>query len=109
MNKPPISLQTVLESVEYLSTEDQDVLIEHIQKRRIEKRQKIVKNASDTPADLAPEPSNNDKQSLDARANQRVRAFQEWVERHRSLELPNLSEEAMSRESIYGERGCPVV
>lgn len=35
----------------------------------------------------------------------RVKAFQEWVEIHRPLNLPTLSEETMSRESIYGERG----
>ena len=34
-----------------------------------------------------------------------VRAFQEWVESHRKLNLPLLSNEAISRESIYGERG----
>jgi len=32
-------------------------------------------------------------------------AFQEWVDSHRSLNLPNLSDEAISRESIYGDRG----
>ncbi|MBD2212371.1 hypothetical protein H6G27_21235 [Nostoc linckia FACHB-104] len=32
-------------------------------------------------------------------------AFQEWVESHRKLNLPTLSDEAISRESIYGERG----
>lgn len=34
-----------------------------------------------------------------------VRAFREWVESHRGLNLPLLSDEAISRESIYGERG----
>jgi len=34
-----------------------------------------------------------------------VAAFQEWVESHRALNLPTLSDEAISRESIYGERG----
>ncbi|QLE58047.1 hypothetical protein [Nostoc sp. TCL26-01] len=32
-------------------------------------------------------------------------AFTEWVESHRGLNLPILSDEAISRESIYGERG----
>ena len=32
-------------------------------------------------------------------------AFREWVDSHRGLNLPNLSDEAISRESIYGERG----
>ncbi len=35
----------------------------------------------------------------------RARAFREWVESHRGMNLPNLSDEAISRESIYGERG----
>lgn len=34
-----------------------------------------------------------------------VRAFHEWVETHCGLDLPLLSNEAISRESIYGERG----
>ncbi|MEH2168180.1 MAG: hypothetical protein V7K41_16310 [Nostoc sp.] len=34
-----------------------------------------------------------------------VAAFTEWVESHRELNLPSLSDEAISRESIYGERG----
>ncbi|MEA5516481.1 hypothetical protein [Nodularia sp. UHCC 0506] len=34
-----------------------------------------------------------------------VTAFQEWVESHRELNLPTLSDTAISRESIYGERG----
>ena len=34
-----------------------------------------------------------------------IRAFSEWVESHRDLNLPLLSDEAISRESIYGERG----
>lgn len=32
-------------------------------------------------------------------------AFREWVDSHRGLNLPYLSDEAISRESIYGERG----
>jgi hypothetical protein len=34
-----------------------------------------------------------------------VQAFHEWVESHRGMNLPTLSDEAISRESIYGERG----
>lgn len=36
---------------------------------------------------------------------QRRKAFQEWVESHRDLQLPLLDDQAISRESIYGERG----
>ncbi|OCQ92627.1 hypothetical protein BCD64_07670 [Nostoc sp. MBR 210] len=32
-----------------------------------------------------------------------IAAFQEWVESHRELNLPTLSDEDISRESIYGE------
>jgi vesicle coat complex subunit len=32
-------------------------------------------------------------------------AFMQWVESHRSLNLPQLSDAAISRESLYGERG----
>jgi hypothetical protein len=37
--------------------------------------------------------------------SERAQAFREWVESHRGMNLPNLSDEAISRESIYGERG----
>lgn len=32
-------------------------------------------------------------------------AFRQWVDSHHTLNLPTLSDEAISRESIYGERG----
>lgn len=40
-----------------------------------------------------------------ATPKQKIAAFQAWVESHRSLNLPTLSDEAISRESIYGDRG----
>jgi hypothetical protein len=44
-----VSFQTVVEYVEALSTEDQDLLLELIQKRRVEKRrQEIANNAAQT-------------------------------------------------------------
>ena len=36
---------------------------------------------------------------------QRAQAFLEWAESHRGKNHPSLSDEAISRESIYGERG----
>ncbi|MGB7441836.1 MAG: hypothetical protein WA919_12265 [Coleofasciculaceae cyanobacterium] len=36
---------------------------------------------------------------------QRRKAFIEWVESHRDLDLPLLGDEAISRESMKGERG----
>jgi len=48
-----IALQTVIEYVEALSPEDQDLLIELIHKRRIEKRRaEIAENAAQTLAAL---------------------------------------------------------
>ncbi|MBD2454003.1 hypothetical protein H6G80_07910 [Nostoc sp. FACHB-87] len=45
----PISFQTVIEYVESLSTEEQDLLLELIAKRRIEQRRKeIASNAIQT-------------------------------------------------------------
>ena len=45
----PVSLQTVIEYVEALSTEEQDLLLELIYKRRIEqRRQEIASNAAQT-------------------------------------------------------------
>jgi hypothetical protein len=41
-----------------------------------------------------------------ATPEERAKAFREWAESHRSDEdSPILSDEAISRESIYGERG----
>mgnify|MGYP001770954881 CR=1 FL=1 len=48
MNKP-VSFQTVIEYVEALSSEEQDLLLELISKRRIEqRRQEIARNAAQT-------------------------------------------------------------
>jgi hypothetical protein len=45
----PVSLQTVIEYVEALSTEEQDLLLELIYKRRVEQRRKeIFSNAAQT-------------------------------------------------------------
>ena len=33
-------------------------------------------------------------------------AFLEWINSHRTLNLPILSDEAINRESIYEDRGC---
>jgi len=32
-------------------------------------------------------------------------AFTEWIDSHKDMNLPSLSDEAISRESIYEERG----
>jgi hypothetical protein len=46
-----------------------------------------------------------ESEKASVRSKKRARAFREWVESHRGMNLPNLSDEAISRESIYGERG----
>jgi hypothetical protein len=95
----PISLQSVFAAAETLSTEDRDLLIELMQKRQVEQRQQGIYDAPDSPTTLDSDPS------VGAKTSPRVQAFKEWVETQRSSTLPTLSEEAMSRESIYGERG----
>ncbi len=40
-----------------------------------------------------------------ATPQERAKAFREWVESHRGHNFPSLSDEDISRESIYGERG----
>lgn len=48
-----VSFQTVIEYVEALSTEEQDLLVELLHKRRIEqRRQEIAQNAAQTLAAL---------------------------------------------------------
>jgi dihydroorotate dehydrogenase len=43
--------------------------------------------------------------SSSSNTSERAREFREWVESHKNMNLPSLSDEAISRESIYGERG----
>jgi hypothetical protein len=40
-----------------------------------------------------------------ATPEQKIAEFQTWVKSHKNLNFPNLSDEAISRESIYGDRG----
>ena len=86
------ALQKLIDSVDALSIEDQDVLISLVQQRRTEQRQTVMSH-------------NNDETVQTLSSGQRVQAFQEWVESHHAMELPDLSDEVISRESIYGERG----
>jgi hypothetical protein len=37
-------------------------------------------------------------------SEERRRMFEEWIKSHSYIEAPPLSDEAISRESIYGER-----
>jgi hypothetical protein len=38
-------------------------------------------------------------------SSNRAQEFREWVKSHKDMNLPVLSDEAISRESIYGEKG----
>lgn len=51
------------------------------------------------------EPKKERSVDVTATPEERIAAFQAWVESHRNLNFPTLSDEAISRESIYGERG----
>lgn len=51
------------------------------------------------------EPKKERSVDVTASLEERIAAFQSWVESHRNLNFPTLSDEAISRESIYGERG----
>ena len=53
-----------------------------------------------------PSPENGDRPFYEtATPQQRAQAFLQWAESHRGKNHPSLSDEAISRESIYGERG----
>lgn len=76
--------------------------------------QVLVKITSRTPAQIKPLLDAMLKQLIEpqqpafyktATPAEWSRAFQEWVDSHRTLNLPTLSDEAISRESIYGDRG----
>lgn len=36
---------------------------------------------------------------------EKAKAFREWVQSHKNKNFPHLSDEDISRESIYGEKG----
>ena len=42
--------------------------------------------------------------SKPATADERSRLFEEWMKSHSYIQAPPLSDEAISRDSIYGER-----
>jgi hypothetical protein len=86
------------EALKFLKTLSQKPVPEQISplgKRLQEIRQRIVD--SGTPLQESP----SYQQSTPEEWSQ---AFTEWVEGHRSLNLPHLSDAAISRESLYGER-----
>lgn len=54
----------------------------------------------------APSPENGERPFYEtATPQERAQAFVEWAESHRGKHHPSLSDEDISRESIYGERG----
>lgn len=55
---------------------------------------------------LSPEPSPFDEHFFNtATDDEWIASFKEWSQSHKSRNLPVLSDEAMSRDSIYNERG----
>lgn len=72
--------------------------------------QVLVRITSRTPSEIKPHLDTMLERLIEPKKESvtpedRSRAFREWVESHRELNLPPLSDEAISRESIYGERG----
>ncbi|MEH1998948.1 MAG: hypothetical protein V7L00_09405 [Nostoc sp.] len=75
----------------------------------------LAKISNRTPSEIKPylntmleqlvQPSREHPFDETATPQEWVAAFTEWVESHRGLNLPSLSDEAISRSSIYGERG----
>lgn len=89
----------ILQNFEQAHQEDLEALL-----------QVLVKITSCTPEQIKPHLNTMIERLIESKkenstAEDRSRAFREWVESHRGLNAPLLSDEAISRESIYGERG----
>lgn len=72
--------------------------------------QVLMKITSRTPQEIKPHLDAMLKRLIESEKERatpkaRSRAFRKWVESHTELNAPLLSDEAISRESIYGERG----
>ena len=48
--------------------------------------------------------TSNTSQPLKRTKDERLQAFRDWIESHRGQNLPILSDEAISRESMYPDR-----
>jgi DNA replication initiation complex subunit (GINS family) len=84
-------LDSLAQIIESLTPEEQSLLQERI--NLIKESQKAQINSTERTFYETATPE------------ERAKAFREWVESHRGLNFPHLSDEDISRESIYGERG----
>ncbi len=80
-------VESITQMIESLTPEEQDLLTQKI--KPILQSQEITKT-SHFQEMASPQEWNN--------------AFQEWIDSHKNMNLPSLSDKAISRESIYGER-----
>ena len=71
--------------------------------------QVLVKITSRSPSEIKPHLDTMLERLIESDTSrtpqERSRAFRQWVESHRGLNVSPLTDEAISRESIYGERG----
>ncbi|MDJ0578629.1 hypothetical protein [Crocosphaera sp.] len=81
-------VDSITQIIECLTPEEKDLLKEKIKPILQDKH---IKKPSHFQEKASPQEWNN--------------AFQEWIDSHRNKNLPCLSDEAISRENIYGERG----
>ena len=100
MNSQPKSVVSDLEQVHSQDIETITLLLAKISNRTPEE----IKPHLNTILEHLVQAS-KERPFCDASPTEWVAAFTEWVESHRELNLPSLSDEAISRESIYGERG----
>jgi hypothetical protein len=101
MNSQPKSVVSDLEQVHSQDIETSTFLLAKISKRSPSE----IKPHLDTMLEQLVQPESERPFYETATPQEWVAAFQAWVESHRGLNLPTLSDEAISRESIYGERG----
>jgi mannosyltransferase OCH1-like enzyme len=81
-------VESITQMIESLTPEEKDLLTQKIKPIL---QDKDIPKASHFQEIASPQEWNN--------------AFQQWIDSHKHKNLPSLSDEAMSRESIYGERG----
>jgi hypothetical protein len=101
MNSPSRFLESDLEKVHREEIETITRLLAKISNRSPEE----IKPHLDTMLEQLVKPENERPFYETATPQEWVVAFQRWVETHRGLNLPTLSDEAISRDSIYEERG----
>ncbi len=101
MNSQPNSLNSELKAFHQQDIETITLLLAKISHRTPDE----IKPHLDTMLERLVQPLKERPFYEKATPQEWVAAFSEWVESHRELNLPSLSDEAISRSSIYGERG----